>query len=41
MDKLNEQAKSLKQLQQLASKLGKAAEALQKGDAKKAADHWG
>ena len=41
MDKLNEQSKSLKQLQQLASKLGTAADALQKGDAKKAADSLG
>jgi hypothetical protein len=41
MDKLNEQSKSLKQLQQLASKLGNAADALQKGDAKKAADSLG
>ena len=30
MEKLNEQAKSLKQLQQLASKLSKAQEALQR-----------
>jgi hypothetical protein len=41
MDKLNEQSKSLKQLQQLASKLGTAADALQKGDAKKAAESLG
>ena len=41
MDKLNEQSKSLQQLQQLASKLGKAQEALQKGDAKKAAESLG
>ena len=41
MDKLKEQAKSLKQLQQLASKLGKAQEALQKGDMKKAAEALG
>jgi hypothetical protein len=41
LDKLNEQSKSLKQLQQLASKLGTAADALQKGDAKKAADSLG
>ena len=41
MDKLTEQSKSLKQLAQLASKLGNAADALQKGDAKKAADSLG
>jgi hypothetical protein len=41
MDKLNEQSKSLKQLSQLASKLGDAAKALEKGDAKKAADSLG
>jgi hypothetical protein len=41
MDKLNEQTKSLKQLQQLASKLANAADALQKGDTKKAAESLG
>ncbi len=41
MDKLNEQSKSLKQLEQLAGKLGKAQEALQKGDTKKAAESLG
>jgi hypothetical protein len=41
MDKLNEQTKSLKQLEKLAGKLGSAAEALQKGDAKKAAESLG
>ena len=37
MAKLEEQSKSLKQLQQLASKLGQAGEQLQKGDMQKAA----
>jgi hypothetical protein len=41
MAKLDEQAKSLKQLQQLASKLGQAQEALQKGDMKQAAAQLG
>ena len=41
MEKLNEQSKGLKQLQQLASKLGEAQEALQKGDTKKAAEALG
>lgn len=41
MEKLEDQAKSLKQLQQLASKLGQAQDALQKNDLKKAADAMG
>ena len=41
MDKLNEQTKSLKQLQKLAGKLGAAAEAMEKGDTKKAAEALG
>jgi hypothetical protein len=41
MDKLNEQTKSLKQLQQLGEKLSTAADALQKGDTKKAAETLG
>jgi hypothetical protein len=41
MDKLNEQSKALKQLQQLASKIGQAANELAKGDAKKAAESMG
>ena len=41
MEKLKEQAKSLQQLQQIASKLGQAQEALKKGDTKKAAESLG
>ncbi|MFI5455079.1 MAG: hypothetical protein ACHRXM_06470 [Isosphaerales bacterium] len=41
MEKLQDQAKSLKQIQQLASKLGDAQKALQSGDAKKAAEAMG
>ncbi len=41
MQKLQEQSKGLEQLKQLASKLGKAQEALQKGDAQKAAQAMG
>ena len=41
MAKLDEQAKSLKKLQQLASKLGQAQEAMEKGDMKKAAEALG
>jgi hypothetical protein len=41
MAKLNEQAKGLKQLQQLANKLGKAHEAMEKGDMKQAAAQLG
>jgi hypothetical protein len=41
MDKLNEQAKSLKQLQKLASKLDEVHKALQAGDKKKAAEAMG
>jgi myosin heavy subunit len=41
MQKLQEQSKGLEQLKQLASKLGKAQEALQQGDAQKAAQAMG
>jgi len=41
MAKLEEQSKSLKQIKQLASKLGDAQKALQSGDAKKAAEAMG
>ena len=41
MEKLEEQAKQLKQIQKLASKLGDAQKALQAGDAKKAAESLG
>jgi DNA repair exonuclease SbcCD ATPase subunit len=41
MDKLQEQTKQLKQLQQLASKLGDAQKAMQAGDMKKAAQALG
>ncbi len=41
MAKLNEQSKGLKQLQQLANKLGKAQEAMEKGDMKQAAAQLG
>ncbi len=41
MDKLQEQSKQLKQLQQLASKLGDAQKAMQAGDMKKAAESLG
>jgi len=41
MEKLQEQSKSLKQIQQLASKLGDAQKALQSGDVKKAAEAMG
>jgi hypothetical protein len=41
MDKLREQSQAMQQLKQLASKLGKAQEALQNGNAKKAAEQLG
>ncbi len=41
MDKLKQQAKSLKQLEQLAGKLGQAQEALKRGDTKQAAESLG
>jgi len=41
MEKLKDQSKSLKQIQQLASKLADAQKALQSGDAKKAAEAMG
>src|SRR5205823_8794358 len=41
MQKLQEQSQSLKQLQQLASKLAQAQDAMQKGDTKKAAESLG
>jgi len=41
MEKLKQQAKNLKQLEQLAGKLGEAQKALEKGDAKKAAEALG
>src|SRR5262249_29408376 len=41
MAKLNEQAKGLQSLHQLASQLGRAGEQLQKGDAQKAAESLG
>ena len=41
MEKLKQQSKCLKQLEQLAGKLGQAQEALKKGDTKQAAEALG